>query len=279
MSLTSFLEDCPDVRARLLAHFKKPEFRVEARLLAPPLTDAYSIAGTAFDYLLRFYLQKLNSNSRASAWVAEVACTELRLNGGTLLGKGTTRIIEEAKACHTAFLASRQKRPGRELIQASVRLAYLDAVYRVGIFDEKMFRAIPAALIDDLEAMLELVRAQDFRAKRRCILNPGFGTGSHLVGGADADLLIDDTLIDIKAVKHLVFDRYIFNQLLGYYLLSCIGGVEGCRRPGIRYLAIYYARYGVLHRVRLADFVAPSELPGFLRWFAKRARRYCRIQS
>ena len=60
MSLTSFLEQNADVRAKFLAHFTKPEFRVKSPLLAPPLTTSYGLAGTAFDYLLRFAVEKLN---------------------------------------------------------------------------------------------------------------------------------------------------------------------------------------------------------------------------
>jgi hypothetical protein len=32
-------------------------------------------------------------------------------------------------------------------------------------------------------------------------LNPDFGFASKLVGGADADIVLDSTLIDIKTVK------------------------------------------------------------------------------
>lgn len=190
-------------------------------------------------------------------------------------GRAANLILEDAKHWHSEFLRSRRKLPSRELIKAAVQLAYLDAIYRVRSFDEHMFLPSPPKLIADLEAMLEVVPAQEFRAKRRCLLNPHFGTASQLVGGADADLLIDDTLIDIKCGKHLTLDRDIFNQLLGYYLLSCIGGVHGCRgRANIKYLAVYYARYGLLHRMRVADFVIQGELPQALRWFAKRAKRY-----
>jgi hypothetical protein len=34
---------------------------------------------------------------------------------------------------------------------------------------------------------------------------------------------------------------------VGYYVLSCIGGVDDCPRGAINHLAVYYARYGVLH--------------------------------
>jgi hypothetical protein len=59
MSLTTFLEQNSDVRAQFLAHFKKPDFTLKLPILAPPLTESYGLVGTAFDYLLRFYLEKL----------------------------------------------------------------------------------------------------------------------------------------------------------------------------------------------------------------------------
>jgi len=120
--------------------------------------------------------------------------------------------------------------------------------------------------------MLSLLPEEHFRAKKRCVLNPTFGRGSSLVGGADGDLIIDDTLIDIKTTKHLTFDREFFNQLIGYYVLSRIGGIDDCARGEIKHVAIYYARYGVLHRVSLRECHEQSDLPNFLRWFQKRAR-------
>ena len=104
--------------------------------------------------------------------------------------------------------------------------------------------------------MLSLVPEELFRAKRRCVLNPTFGRGSSLVGGADGDLIIDYTLIDIKTTKHLTFEREFFNQLIGYYVLSCIGGIDDCGRGKIKHVAIYYARYG-------ADPLYPSFYAGF----------------
>jgi hypothetical protein len=150
-----------------------------------------------------------------------------------------------------------------------VRLAYLENVFRARIVDDNAFKPIPPAILDDLEAMLTLVCTEDFRARKRCVLNPTFGSASALVDGADADLIIDDTLIDIKSGKHFVFDRDIFNQLVGYYVLSCIGGIDNCPRGAIKHLAVYYARYGVLHRVRVSDFAVKKRMPAFIQWFKK----------
>jgi len=272
MSLTSFLEENADVRARFLAQFKKPEFRIRSPLLAPPRTKSFGLAGTAFDYLLRFCIQRLNTGTHATGWIAESGLAAIYANGSPVVANKAKRLLNEAKRRHRAFLRSTRTRPPRALIEAAVGLAHLDNVFRVGIVDPRMFRPVPSALVKDLQVMLSLVQPQMFRSDRRCILNPTFGRGSQLVGGADADLIIDDTLIDVKTSKHLMFDREFFNQLAGYYVLSCIGGVDGCRAAGIKHLAIYYARYGLLHRIAVADCIAQSNLPAFVRWFKKRAK-------
>lgn len=51
------------------------------------------------------------------------------------------------------------------------------------------------------------------------VANPRFA-GSTLVGGADADLLVDDCLVELKTTKRLVCRREDIYQLLGYVLLD-----------------------------------------------------------
>ena len=273
MSLTSFLEDNADVRARFLSQFAKPEFRVKAPLLAPHRTEDYWLAGTAFDYLLRFYVQKLNRGARTRPWVAETALEILRASSDAATCKAATTLFGQAKERHSHFLRSSQRRPSRELIESSVYLAYLDAISRAGKVDPRIFKRARKALVDDLERLLALVQPRFFRAEKRCFLNPTFGVASCLVDGADADLIVDDTLIDVKTSKHLEFDRVIFNQVIGYYVLSCIGGVSDWPRAKIKYLAVYYARYGLLHRVPITDCLSGGSMTTFLRWFRRRARQ------
>lgn len=271
MSLTSFIEGNPTLRAKLLSEFTKPEFRLKANIEAPPLTTRYGLTGTAFDYLLRFYVKKLNPRARTRTWTAEAGLALLR--GKNSLFPVAKRAFEEAQACYHEFLSSEVQCPTRQLAEASVRLAYLENIYRVRIVDDEAFKPITPTILDDLEAMLKLVRTDNFRSKRRCVLNPTFGGASRLVGGADADLIIDDTLIDIKTGRHLVLDREIFNQLVGYYTLSCIGGVDNCPRGAIKQVAVYYARYGVLYRVKISDFVMKQRMPAFIKWFKQCAEQ------
>lgn len=40
------------------------------------------------------------------------------------------------------------------------------------------------------------------------------------------DLLLDNSLIDIKTTKYLELKRDYLNQLIGYYILFLIGGID-----------------------------------------------------
>ena len=96
MSLTSFLRNNQDVRDRFRQEFLKPKFSMKKEIVAPPLSNRYSLVGTAFDYLLRFYLQRLNPNTiEKENWVAETAVN--RLAGYSRLHRKGRKIIKKAK--------------------------------------------------------------------------------------------------------------------------------------------------------------------------------------
>jgi hypothetical protein len=220
---------------------------------------------------MRFYLQKLNRCAKARRWLAEESAAMVGASRESARTKKRVRaIVETAKDCLRSYLKSRRdQKPGGELIRAAIDLAQLDLVYRIGLLD---LQPIEEAMVEDVGNMLALVRPEDFRAKRTCLLNPTFGAASVLVGGADGDLFIDGTLVDLKVNKNLEMGRDIFNQLVGYYCLSCIGGIDGCRGR-ITCIAAYFARFGVLHRLPVDSFVEASRLPVYLKWFKATANR------
>jgi hypothetical protein len=76
MSLTSFLER-KDVRDRFRQEFAMPGMKVKRELLAPPLSNRYSLVGTAFDYLVRFYVERLNPYAITRRWIAEQVLLDL----------------------------------------------------------------------------------------------------------------------------------------------------------------------------------------------------------
>jgi hypothetical protein len=269
LSLSTFVER-KDVKEYLRLNVAKPWFQVRAEIKAPPLTTSYGWTGTAFDYAMRFYLQKLNPSAKVSRWLAEesAALVVASRRETARTKKRVLGIVETAKDCVRSYLKSkRDAKPGSEFIRAAVDIAQLDLVYRIGLLD---LQPINDAMVEDIGNMLALVRPDDFRAKRTCVLNPTFGAASELVGGADGDLFSDGTLVDIKVNKYLELGRD--NQIFGYFCLACIGGVDGCRGK-VTCVAVYFARYGVLHRLPIKSFVEADRLPALLKWFEATASR------
>ena len=303
MSLKQFVKN-KDVREKFTQEFPKPEFGIKRELLAPPLSPLYFIVGTAFHYLMGFYVRYLNPRAAPEGWVAEVLLSDLNTfevikSGGKLdswkgikepnlqsypeflaLGpKGVTdlhnkvrNIISEAKQNHSIFLQNGIITDN--LIRSASLLAPLDDYYRsprresvykhIGLVDEK--------ILEDLKRMIFLVDKKSFLAKKICILSPTFGQGL-LFGGGDADLIIDDMLIEIKTDKELELPRDYFHQLIGYYALYKIGGIDSLpKEHDIKRFGIYFSRYGYLHVININDIINDKTFPSFLKWFIEKAK-------
>lgn len=311
MSLTSFLtnKNNQDVRDKFKQEFLKPKFSLNQEILAPPLTKNYSTVGTAFDYLLRFYLEYLNSGAITKAWIAYGSCFKLReildeLESNTKFKdmpksirysitiffkkigynslpprknvialfqdsyRKANNIVLEAKENHVSFLKSGEIND--PLIKSALLLAQLEPIYRAGLIDTNI-GIIDNRDIEDLRNLLSLFAPKDFKAKEICLLNPSFNY-SVLVGGADADFVIDDMLIDIKTTKNLELRRSDFNQLIGYYALYKIGGINGMpQNYDIKHLGIYFSRYGYLYLIDIQRIIAEIKFINFLEWFKQRA--------
>jgi hypothetical protein len=77
---------------------------------------------------------------------------------------------------------------------------------------------------------------------------------------------LDNTLVEVKTTKKRELDREIFNQLAGYYFLSCIGGIDDCAAD-VREVAVYFARYGIFHRIAVEEFCPPDRREPLLKQF------------
>ena len=273
MSLTSLLKYSADVRERFKAEFPIPPLGSQKELLAPPLTQNYSWVGTAFDYLLRIHIEHLNPKAETGKWIAEKA----------VLGNDDDfqfsppkfrRLLKQAKDDHARYQASGMV--DDKLLRSVLCLAQMEVFYRRGVDDsyyEKVGK-IDRKDVQDLRNLISLVQPMVFGAKSACILNPTFGRASELVGGADCDLILDDALVEIKTTKDFKVKREYFDQLIGYYLLFRIGGVNGLPKScSIKKLGIYFSRHGHLWLFDVNTVINEKKLPGFLRWFKKRARQ------
>jgi hypothetical protein len=269
MSLTSLLQT-KEARRRFREEFEKPTMEAEPSLTAPPISSRPSQIGTAFDYLLRFVLRRENEDVVFDReWTAEAA---VRLLSGEEKERAE-QIVRRAKDARDQFVESGDL--SEEVLTATLRLARIDLIVRTGADSLDDIGSLDAGREEDLQDLHQLYEAiptSRFQARERCLLNPTFGKASVLVGGADADLLIDDLLVDVKTVKEAVFSREMFNQLLGYYTLYIIDGIgELEEKPTIRRIGVYFSRHAHFRTIALEEVVDRSTYPDFVEWVALRA--------
>ncbi len=88
------------------------------------------------------------------------------------------------------------------------------------------------------------------------IFNPTFGLVSMFVGGADADVYLNGTLLDFKCTKDKGYKWVDFAQLVAYYLLSIISvrcgdiGINNDETAVYR-LAFYRGRFGEIEYINV----------------------------
>ena len=267
MSLTSFIDE-QDVRERFNKEFVKPTLIKSHRLLAPSLTKNPRLVGTAFDYLMRFHLKRLNPQAVERPWIAENAWYILDSRGLDELCHQASQILTQAKERYAEFLTTQTLTD--ELVTSTLLLAKLDGFYRFLRMDENL-QQVNAEDIRDLRALISAVDFSLFQTSGTVILNPEFKSSS-LVKGADADLIIDDLLIDIKTVKELDLQRRDFNQLVVYYILSKIDQLKDVKLPyDIKRLGIFFSRHAYLYIFNVEEVVDEQRFSEFLEWFQLRA--------
>jgi hypothetical protein len=229
------------------------------------------LVGTAFDYLLRFYLEHLYPSAQAKYWIAEAALALPLLQKNVDVLRQAKKIVQTARELHLEYMQNGQI--SDNLLSSCLLLAQIDPIFRPGIIVPN-FGQIDENDVSDLRNLINLVTQQTFPVEKICILNPTFGVGSQLVGGADVDLVIDEAIIDIKTTIDPNFQRKHFNQVLGYYILSRIGGIEGLPKGHrISQIGIYSARFGYLHLFKIEELAREAEILAFSEWFIERAQQ------
>jgi len=295
MSLTHFVS-LPEIRQELEKQFTMPSLKTPDNIRVEPKTESYGLTGTAFDYLFRFKLRRLNPSALTKRWVAETALNSLpqdyddeelkaesKAKGipvdalkemidlgikkqPSSLKERVERLITEAKQIYDEYIRSGIMND--EVIRATVHLAQIDPIYRANYLDPNLGQ-VDNLVIQELRELIEIVNDEAFIARDHCLLNPTFGDASHEVGGADADFIIDGCLVDIKTTKAAKFTRNQFNQLIGYCILHDIGGIGGDYNLSVTTLGVYYSRYGELCTFPVAPLIGRG-YSSFVNWFRKK---------
>lgn len=280
MSLVSILRDKrrQNIKNWFKHNFPNPGLKDKLDILIPQTHSSYAgEIGTAFDYLFRFNIERINKKTLTNKnnWIAENGLKriflifELSKEKKISIGYNSNRQVdrlkfknflekefEQSKKNYNKFIFDGKMTD--DLIKSAIFLAKLDITYRKGFIDSNLDN-IEIDKINELKELFAIVPWDKFQAKDICFLNPSFGKGSSLVGGADADLIIDNVLIDIKSSKNLKIERNDLNQIIGYYLLSIIGGIDGKKNHPLNEIGIYFARFGYLWKIPLSYYCKPKD--------------------
>ena len=230
----------------------------------------YSSLGTAIDYRIRYYFQEAINQSL----VAEQGAMLLAGGDGPIdllnvffdspgLGTRSYPILEASFVSDFFYALTElveglpcgqllEKRDEEMLCRFCIILAYFDQAFRAGperLADSPLSRDRNPT-VEDLLSIAQHEWVEDLAAQSRLFhervggrvmqphwLNPTFD-GSSDVGGADADLIMKSTLIDIKATVNPKIGRPWLWQLLGYALL------DYSDQYGIDTVGVYLSRQG-----------------------------------
>lgn len=268
MSLSTFINK-KEVKEKFKQFLIVPKLE-KSEIIAFPFTNNYSLIGTAFDYFLRFYIKSHNPQSIIKKWVAELAIERLELiknkenqNNLNDFIDYLKIILNSSKKEYNYFIKNKIIR--KELFMSCLLLAQIDPIYRAGIIDKNIGNVDPRD-IEDLKNLSSLIKLENFKSETQCLLNPTFGKASNIIGGADADLIIDNCIIEIKITKYLKLDRNFINQLIGYYYLSLIGGIDNSKSNKIEKVAVYFSRHGKLFTYNISEIIKDKEKKLF-NWF------------
>jgi hypothetical protein len=288
MSLTSMLDDRQSPLSRLfatelpgladLAAAYRGLLPARATLRPAPPDDvkpAWSMLGQAIDHRIRYALSDRATPSGAAragmvraAGLADPGVSHGIWQTATDLPIALTELIQHELPADRSRPMLLSPPAEEELLRLCYAMSWFEAVYRTGrlwpgtpLGDAKpdldlssLLAAVPAYAVADLTAQMRL--AADALGSLRGAYppedvhtGPTFA-GSINAGGADADLIIGDLLLDVKATATATkARREDFLQLIGYVLLDYDD------RYRITRMGIYLTRLGALITWTVSEYL------------------------
>ncbi len=260
MSLTSIMKGGFSKVVVANIPIPKNQFKSSKDCVVCPRTKNYSLIGTAFDYLLRSELKRMHPESVENGFIAEnsilLVNRHIKLTG--YFQSKNAQIGE--KELHAMVKAAKRYKEKRALflaqgilmddfIEATIRFARMDAIFRAGIYDD-VEKEVDPLDIEDMKALYNLIPQEFKKPSDPMLLDPTFGEASMKVSGADVDLIMGDSMIDIKTTKEMKLDEYLWSQIVGYLVLADEALNNEGILPNIENLGLYFSRYGYLWKIK-----------------------------
>lgn len=265
MSLTSFVKtprisqafDQCATKARTPKVFKKRPLLVE------DANGPQGSAGASFDYLARFHIARVLRDSNIAVhqrqWISEYVQDRLYPNvvddHGYDIGANERwhGYLNDAHAEARAYIDGQVT--VHWLAVLVQYMAHVDLFVRTMMGANMNFDACGRVARELITMINQFQPIELFAPKERVILNPTFALSDD-IGGADADLIVDNRLIEFKTTKRLSLTKGILLQLAGYAVLHDLGGTmidDVIDRNPINSVCVYFARHNVLIEVPLPE--------------------------
>lgn len=260
MSLTSLIKTNKELVNKIDKSINFKPFRIKKPLLIFSNDNKddkrkykFTTIGTAYDYIVRINLLK----HKGETFNYRNTISYQGYNNYNNKPFGTINIV-----VYTYILNKVETYTGGELTfeQAKAFLQY-------AIFDSygrKQFKLTPFELSFTDEEVNDLIALSKLGIDTLLELNPvnidvnPTFLYSKLYGGADADLIIDDILIDIKTTIVDQFTKDYIHQLIGYYTLCKL------ENKNINKIGIYFARHNHLELIDIDKLIKIDEFDELL---------------
>lgn len=279
MSLTSFVKTPRISQAfdQFATKARTPEALKKRPLLVDGAKEQEGLTGGAFDYLARIHLARVfretNIAVHQQQWTSEYVQERLDPNSvdGVTYSNGDTEALHKHlnKAHRTARNYIVGKGSIKSLALHTQYMAHADLFVRTMMGGHAGFTASDQ-VAQELIGMMELFDPiKLFSPKQHVYLNPTFAL-SEKVGGADADLIVDDKLIELKTAKQLSLTKRTLLQLSGYAALHALGGISMDQNTTVRSIAkvgVYFARHGILFEITIKDLFPDNGFVAFKKAF------------
>lgn len=209
----------------------------------------YGPIGTAIDYRIRYYFAVCSPD----ALLPSRSLKELPIEDTSRFSQGLSALTDLLDLPGRRLAAQDED----ELNVYCIALGFLDALSRGFAKPSTIdYKSATELLVRVQKHHLDDMRELSWTFYEKCQhvlsrphrLNPFF-EGSTDVGGADADLIVEGTLIEIKTTTSSKIITNWLWQLLGYVLL------DYSNQHGIDAIALYMARQGLLLRWDLEEAI------------------------
>lgn len=263
MSLTTLIKTNKRYRDAVKKLTNRPLIEGAPANYVAPKTKQHMLVGTAFDYLVGYTIEHLSGKAvlRKSALTAEKSLAILHHEGGSESLKAAIQDAEmrlDMCKVHADVYVS-DGRLTREFAAKLIEISRLDALYRGGFYPRMPLAKASKGDVDDLMAMHAIMPMDRLKALERAYIGPDFGFSSEIVGGADADFVVDGSLLDTKTTMKRSIPLNMWCQVVGYYLLNRIEANVGNPAIDVKRIGIYFGRYGEVFDISVEDAIEEPE--------------------